>query len=66
MIEEEEVPVTALGRIENNEITVTLKLQTVGQNWINNNKCTFICFACAEGLVIQIWFSFNFSNNNNN
>jgi hypothetical protein len=33
-----------------------VKLQTVGQNWINNNKCTFICFACAEGLVIEFDF----------
>jgi hypothetical protein len=25
-------------------------MDTIGQNWINGNKCTFICFACAEGL----------------
>jgi hypothetical protein len=47
-LEIEEIEVKAKSLAKKNKIII--ELDTVGQNWINENKCTFICFACAEGL----------------
>jgi hypothetical protein len=43
------VPVVA--KQEKNKIFI--ELETVGQNWINENKYTLICFSCAEGLITR-------------
>jgi hypothetical protein len=51
--ESEEIEVTAKSLAKKNKIII--ELDTVGQNWINENKCTFICFACAEGLYFNFF-----------
>jgi hypothetical protein len=32
---------------------LVIEFETLGQSWRNENKCTFICFYCAEGLTLK-------------
>jgi hypothetical protein len=47
---------------ENNEIEIVvpthedrvfIKLNTIDQKWINENKNTFISYSCSEGLLLN-------------